>query len=509
MKLLKPQIQGVTSIRQKLDKGVRRVVLCSPTGGGKTVMAFHMIKEAVEQGRSALLLTHRRMLFDQIDRKLKESGIYPGYRASGAPDYEGQVTLAMIQTEYDRSYKKKKTKPAVADLVIQDECHADKGKRIAAILDHNYENGAEIIGLSATPINVGKLYDDIAYAGKNSDLLECGLHLPLDTFAPNEVDLSDLNMRIGKYAEDDLTRKFATHAVVGSVAQHIRIFNPDLKPGLVYGPSVAGSRFLTDGLNATGIKAAHLDGKNAYWNGREIKSSRSIRDDLVSALIGGKLNVICNRFVLREGIDIPEVYCVSLATRMGLTAYIQSCGRVLRSHPSLDHVSIIDHGGNSRVHGLIDTDREYVLTNPEHKQPSVPDKVKGWRCPKCFCMHKSNGICRNCGTPIETRNFTVLQTDGRLELVTHDDVDVDLKKAVNGYHRFYFAMRTKRAPVTFAKLIELFEQRNPEFRIRIRDKTTHMVHVSSGKSSYLRYIPFPKTEEWKKHVFKVGSKRLQ
>lgn len=473
-------------------------------------MAFHLIKTALEQGQTALLLTHRRMLFDQLDRKLQESGIHPGYRAAGMPDYDGDVTLAMVQTEYARAFKGD-AEPVSADLVIQDECHADKGKRTTEMLRYHHSQGSTIVGLSATPIDVGHLYEDIAYAGFHSDLLKCGLHLPLSMYAPNEVDLSNLKRTLGKYREQDLTKRFATHAVVGCVASSLKEFNPELKPTVVYGPSVAGSRYITDGLNDAGIKTAHLDGYNAYWDGKDIKSSKSVRDDIVNALLTSKLHAISNRFVLREGIDIPELYCVSLATRMGLVSYIQACGRVLRNHPSLDHVIIIDHGGNVRDHGVVNWDRMYDLTVPEHKQPATPDRLKGWRCPKCFHMEKKAGNCANCGHQISQPNFSVIQSDGTLKLVTlpaNPHLSDIRRRVQREWDRLVFPILHKRAKVTYRELAVRFQHKNPGYDIISHRHLTAVRH-HSGIVVHLKRAPYPQSPEWHQYVFQAKRPELQ
>ena len=45
------QEQAVEAVREQLRIGHRRVILVAPTGSGKTVIASHIVEQAVEKGK--------------------------------------------------------------------------------------------------------------------------------------------------------------------------------------------------------------------------------------------------------------------------------------------------------------------------------------------------------------------------------------------------------------------------------------------------------------------------
>jgi hypothetical protein len=155
----------------------------------------------------------------------------------------------------------------------------------------------------------------------------------------------------------------------------------------------------------------------------------------------GDIKVICNRFVCREGIDLPELYCAILATPIGsLVSYLQAVGRVLRSHPAMDHVVLIDHGGNWHRHGSPNLDRDWAdvftmqprvitdlridrirerVVNPATGKLVEPEPRA---CPMCGRIRNQGPKCVNpeCGYISSLRTRRVLQADGQLVDLTGD-----------------------------------------------------------------------------------------
>ena len=70
MELRDYQVKGIEDMRYWIKAGKRKLLLVSPTGSGKTIMASSMIEKAVERGKSCLFVAHRRELVMQCSRKL-------------------------------------------------------------------------------------------------------------------------------------------------------------------------------------------------------------------------------------------------------------------------------------------------------------------------------------------------------------------------------------------------------------------------------------------------------
>lgn len=473
-------------------------------------MAFDLIVSAVAKGHSVILYTHRRMLFEQLLDRLRASGISPCTRAPHYSDLEySPVCLAMIQTDYARSFKSNKIDPFDAQVVIVDECHADKGQRMLTINEHYDSRGATIVGLSATPTSVGHLYDDIVYAGRCSDLLKCGLHLPVEMYAPSEPDLERVHMTRGEYKASDLESRFQPHVICGSVVETYNDLNPDRRPTILFAPSVPGSRHISESLNRAGLTVAHLDGNNALMpDGTEIKSSRSIRDDLIAQLLNSDIDMISNRFVLREGIDIPELYFGILCTTFGLTSYIQACGRLLRAHPSLDHVRIADHGGNYWRHGYVNDDREWDINEGQVRQPSSSsgdeDDVKGWRCPNCFHVDKHKGSCSKCGMVIKKHVRAVRQLNGKLRLI-HPKQKRG-KTLQSEWDKYYYPIKNARTRMPFWVFADWFTEKTGY----VIDRSGEYTSIKGrGETARLNNAPPPGSNLWRREVHEASRSGLQ
>ena len=61
------QVEAIESLRVAARSGNRRIILCAPTGSGKTEMAVHLIQEALSKG-SRVTFCCGRHLFGRADQ---------------------------------------------------------------------------------------------------------------------------------------------------------------------------------------------------------------------------------------------------------------------------------------------------------------------------------------------------------------------------------------------------------------------------------------------------------
>ena len=78
----------------------RRLLLVSPTGSGKTVIASIIMDLATSKGNNVLFLAHRRELINQCSKKLDEFGIDHGVIMGNHPRHlpNEHVQVASVQT---------------------------------------------------------------------------------------------------------------------------------------------------------------------------------------------------------------------------------------------------------------------------------------------------------------------------------------------------------------------------------------------------------------------------
>lgn len=420
------QQYGCQQTVECIEAGMRKIMLTSPTGMGKTAMMLALIEWATYHGRRAILYTNRRMLFDQTARDLEAHGIEYGLRAAGhKPALLRDVQLAMTPSEYSKVVRKKKWALHPADIVLGDEIHMQGGEMLTELFEQHANQGGTIIGVTATPIDVDGIWDKLIIAGRTSDGRRCGALLPAYTYCPDQPDMKHIKRyNVGEDLTDAENHSAIMRpGVFGRVWDHWCRLNPERKPTILFGPDVAGSVHFAEQFYAKGVTAAHIDAKQIWVNGDYIESNDENRQEIIAASERGEITVICNRFVLREGINMPHLAHAIFACVFGsLKSYIQAGGRVLRAHPSLTDVTIQDHGANFIRHGSLNADRlwelgmrGYRITGMRQDAMREKPELEPIICPKCGMGRLSGPTCIKCGYASHKRSRAVVQIDGSLK----------------------------------------------------------------------------------------------
>lgn len=409
-----------------------RVCVQAPTGAGKSIMMAALLHDPVPQ----IVLTHRRVLLDQLSRVLTENGVDFGIRAAGHRRSDAHVQLAMLQTEYNRVHKKGTWPAHPARRVHVDEIHGQKSKTAQLVIGSYLRKGASLIGWTATPREIGHLCDHLFVAATVPELIDQGYLVPPVVYAPEVPDLDRLERvrrdQNGEYASAELSAMWNPKVIFGSVLEHYRRLNPQQVPTALFAPGVADSLWFAQNLTAKGVPSAHIDHKQIWWDGDFIDSTPENRAWLFGCVRGGAVKVLCNRFVLREGWDEPSVAHIILACIIGTrNGFVQACGRGLRPYSGKVRCCVVDHGGNALRFPSLMSDTPWSMTVSEVQQHK--DRVASLRgdddappltdpepivCPKCHAMRVSGPECPECRHRSKTRSRFVRQLDGELKLVT-------------------------------------------------------------------------------------------
>lgn len=409
--------------------GHRRICVYGPTGYGKTRCMIAMIEWALEELGEVSLYTNRRQLCKQTKDILEGHGINVGMRAADhAPALLRPVQLCMTQTEGSRVFAREARDLHESKLVIIDEAHLQKGATMERIIQAAMDRGAVVIGYTASPLDIGDLYDHLLVSAQVSECLAVGALVLAHTYAPDEPDLK----HIKKYpvghdlSEADNAKVMMRPGIFGRVYDHWLRLNPDRLPTILFAPGVKESVWFAEQFYERGQRAAHIDGSDVWLDGMYI-SGASARDDVIELVRSGEVSVVCNRFVLREGIDIPELRHGILATVFGsLSSYIQSCGRLLRACPwtGKQFATIQDHGGNWWRHGSVNVDRNWSLNMTNHRavgerQQRLREKKEAEpvTCPVCQRAYIPSSMrrgCPTCGHIARGKSRMVVQISGEL-----------------------------------------------------------------------------------------------
>ncbi len=432
------QRYGVQAVLDAIANDERRIVLACPTGGGKTWIAAELVRLCLDEGSKCILYTGRRLMLEQLQKAMDDMGLDYGVRAAG---YFGEkhhgFQIASLPTDRVRS-KSSHYDDFHANLVLVDEGHLHvTGAGDRRVLDRHHVRGAAIVYVTATPIGMGSRADVLIQAGCTSELRQCGALVRARHFGPDEPAIASFKRRgiagtIGLPEEE--TRSIMGKAgsvkaqrLFGRVLQWFDKLNPQRKPTILFAPGVPESRWFAEQFYKHGITAASIDGEEVWINGEKQDSTTGSRLLVREGSRDGSIQVVANRYVLREGADWPWLAHGILATVFdSLQSYLQAGGRLLRAHHSLQEVTIQDHGGNWWRHGSLNEDREWRLdlgalayanareeayrdknASPKDQEPRV--------CRRCGIV-LIQPPCPNCGLEMgqAPRVRSVIQEDGTL-----------------------------------------------------------------------------------------------
>lgn len=419
------QIQGVRRTKELLEAGAKRICFTSPTGGGKSRCMHRLL----EMGRPTVVYANRTMLIEQLARGMNDAGIPYGMQVSGyAPSVFENVQIASIQTVSQR-FAKGKMEPHAAELVIIDEWHNERSERCRTLVDWHLERGAAVVGFTATPVGLSGMADELVQAGCNSELFRCKSLVPARTFAGAEIDMKAFKSKaVGVLQLKDEVKEVLMPVIFGNVVKWYRKINPDGRPSIMFAPGVDESRWLTEQMNKAGIPWSHIDGERISINGSDIPATRENRTLLMEASKSRRTLGISNRFVMREGIDATWLAHCIFACRFGsLSAYLQSGGRVLRAHPGLEGVTVVDHGANYLRFDTLNVDRHWELgdtdeelTKKREEQLRTKERSEPLVCPQCGKVREKGPECPSCHFVAKGRRRMVIQVDGTLREIYGD-----------------------------------------------------------------------------------------
>lgn len=442
-------------------RGVQAVVAAAPCGAGKSRVMQQLACEEVESGGSVRIYLHRTMLREQLSKTFHGAGIDHGVMAAGC-EYEPDkpIQICMTDSVYSRAVLKSDWDIGNPSLVMFDECHLQgKNKAVSLVKggstqygstwDGHIQRGAFVLGMSATPVNCGAIYQEMIDFGKYSEMRSVKAHLPVRVYSPSEIDCSELKQD----SENEFSSKSLeprAFKIFGDAYSNWRKLNPDSKPAILFAPSVPASRWFAEEWAKMGVPVAHIDGETCLLPSRTSTGSVSLeqydtneetRNAIMAMSKSGEIKVVMNRFVLREAIDMPWLYHGIAATVFGgIATYLQSVGRIQRFHPDYAYKIWQCHGGSYWRHGSPNADRDWELgcTNKTIAQgrarkianPKKPEDCEGICCPKCQVWRQYGTRCPGCGHSHKQSARQVQMMSGELKLMR--GIATKIKKPAKG-----------------------------------------------------------------------------
>ena len=348
----------------------RRVIAVAPTGSGKTLIFAKLIEQYLSKNdKQVLVVAHREELILQAQAKIATFTTLPigiikyGY----PPNLNAPIQIASIQS-LSRNLEDIEINPR---LIIIDEVHhaaSDSYRALLAKFPTSY-----VLGMTATPIRNDGLgfddqFDELIVGASVAELIKLGYLAPFKIFGAKRIQIKDTKIRYGDYDRQTLIDEIDRSLVYGDLIEAYQKYAPNTKT-VVFCIDVAHSEQTAAAYLAAGIPAEHIDGEV------DQKERKAILDRFRS----GETKVLTNCELILEGFDLDDIQTVQIVRpTASLALYLQMIGRVLRTHPSKPHATIIDHTPNIALFGLPDHPHEWSLA-------PTPAPLSRWvqKCPRC------------------------------------------------------------------------------------------------------------------------------
>lgn len=411
----------IEDIREHMRRGTKRILLQSPTGSGKTIMASSMLKAAADKGLDCLFIVHRRELIKQSVKAFDKFQVRHGIVSAGfQPDYKQLVQLCSIG-----SLPRRLNKIRTPKLILWDEASHCASKSWSTVFKQ-FPDAYHIL-LTATPERLdGKGLSDFAdviVSGQSIEWLIQNKRLAdYDYYNPGKIDMAGVKKEMGDYSKAHSVALVDKPAITGSVVDEY-VKHASGKRCLGFAITIEHSNHIVDQFKARGIPAMHLDGSTPM----------NIRDRVLKDFESGELKYLCNVGLFGEGFDLPGLDAVSLIRpTASLSWYLQAVGRVLRYVPGKQAI-IIDHVGNIDRHGLPCRERKWSLEGKagrlKNGERLAPVKI----CKKCYGAQPAGSlVCKYCNEEFEVNPREIEEIPGELTKVDKEKMKLMAKQERGG-----------------------------------------------------------------------------
>ncbi len=208
------QLAAVERVRQYVRQGKKNIILCAPTGSGKTVIGSHLINESQRKMRKSVFVVDRVTLINQTSETFDRYGIDHGVVQADHPRRipHRRVQICSAQTVARRKWPD-------AELIVVDEAHTVQ----KVVVDRIQARDTVTIGLTATPFTrgLGKIYDALVNVTTTAKLIEDGFLAPYRIFAAVEPDMTGVRVVAGEWVESEASKK-ALEVVGDVVAEYVK-----------------------------------------------------------------------------------------------------------------------------------------------------------------------------------------------------------------------------------------------------------------------------------------------
>jgi superfamily II DNA or RNA helicase len=371
MDLYKYQETCIKQVFSEYIKGCNRQLLALPCGAGKTIIFTSILKKFAEMVGTVpqiLIIAQTNELESQAREKLLM--VWPEARE----ELDKKIFI-MSNIKANNRYHQGKF-----DICIIDEAHHGVSPtHMSLITKLGFLDSSRklLIGVTATPerpdkIGLHNLFQKLVYHISIGELIQAGKLVPVEAYRFATLKTSDGKELTVDNLEHRMNNGGVTKSIIKAYITHALGMKTIIFCNSIRHAQIVYETFLAHKLK----KVGYIDGT----------MSKPIRDEVIKSFHDGKIEILVNCKILREGFDDPAAQALIIAApTASKIAYTQMVGRVMRTFPGKTHAVVID------------------VTDNAHKLVSAKD-IDGLtyiKCPLCgqYRKEKETSKCKKCKTP--------------------------------------------------------------------------------------------------------------
>ena len=364
------QQQDVSTLRDTLRQGAKRVLFEASVGYGKSVVIEHLAAAYSAVGRRVWVVSNRSEVVNQLRKRAGEMF---------------GVTVMTVQAA-DRRRNRLSEEPAA--LILVDEVHmGGAAAQYRRVLDCAPD--AVAIGFTGTPRpETFEVFPAHVQGRGAAWLTEQGFLAPLRYICPDPLDLSGVGIRRGEYDETQVIEALQERKIYADAIKSYRQYG-HLGPTLGFCVNVKHAEDTAAEFRAAGYQCEVLTGKD-----KPAEVARKI-----DILRNGGLIFSIDK--VSAGFDLPDLRVI-LVLRPTASEQLwgQILGRPARAVDGKGFGLVVDHVGNVLRLGTLTEPRDW--RNPEtrrsERQTEDGQALSVRQCEGCYAVFPSGPKeCPMCG----------------------------------------------------------------------------------------------------------------
>ncbi len=459
-----------------MDHGIdRKVIHCSPTGSGKTVIQAKVAKRELQCGDPTAIMTPRNEIFCQTHAICSDIiGAHNITRLRAKREDESWNPVAPVHiVSWPTLIRRAKAGdfwfPKVKRVLV-DECHLAMAPRILEILEH-YAPKALIDGYTATPARLtgkglGRFFTEIKHVTSVRQLVKEGYLAPCEYWGGAAPDITGIKIQRGDYEIKKLSK--AHQQLVGDAVDNWLRLASD-RHTIVFAVDIAHCEMLAHKFKSIGVNAAPL----------HTGLDQDDRDRTNEQFKAQQIQVLVNVGIASYGYDAPSVNCIQICRKTrSIVLHLQMIGRGMR--PGLDEngdritdtddpdfkiCMVLDHAGNVPAMGMadglfrwrLDEGRKATALVNEKGEPKDPTSHT---CEDCSHIFEQSRVCPKCGWKVPFRKRDVPTVDADLVRIGRD-LAKKLPEGWPSHEIFYQMLMHHQAEKAWSKMwaVHKFEEK--------------------------------------------------